>query len=551
MAGRGHKKQSIAEYFSWKAGLYARRSFDDLDDKESNTIVNQKSMSLEKVKEYPDIEIEEYYIDDGYSGTTFDRPSFKEMLKDVVNGKINCIIVKDLSRLGRNYIEVGKYIEDVFPLYNVRFISINDNIDSFKDPESVQNISVAVKNLINDEYAKDISKKVKSAYVTMAKNGKFVSGTPPYGYNLDPEDKHHLIVNNDEAEIVRKIFEMTINGLGRIKICKYLNDNGILCRKELQRRIKRKLTLEPFEIESRYRWSTTQIGRILKNETYLGHLVQCKTGNVSYKIHKLVEKPKEEWIVVENTHEAIIDEKIFKKAQKHIRENKYNITKESEYSIFNRKLHCADCGRAMYKQTDTRGNRKCSNFYCSNYMRTGKICSPHKIQQSVLDKIVMEAIQLQVKLVIELEKTINKLNLNNNLVIKNYEYDIKSLEKKISSIKENKKLSYEEWKFNKIDKNKFVDISNNCDLEIDRINKEIETINVSYLEYKKNMKKNNYWIEHYKRNRKIKKLTKEVIDELIESIQIYENSNIKITFKYNDEYMALLSYINKESDKNE
>ena len=163
-------------------------------------------------------------------------------MRDVVNGKINGIIVKDLSRLGRNHKEVGKYIEEIFPIYDLRIISVNDNVDSFLDPESINSLIVPVKNLMNENYSRDISKKVSSAYETMAKNGKFVAGTPPYGYMLDPEDKHHLIPDESEVEIVKKIFDMALSGKGRIKICKYLNDNGILCRKELQRRIRRDLT---------------------------------------------------------------------------------------------------------------------------------------------------------------------------------------------------------------------------------------------------------------------------------------------------------------------
>ena len=165
------------------------------------------------------------------------------MLQDVVNGKINGIIVKDLSRLGRNHREVGKYIEEVFPVYDIRIISVNDNVDSYLDPDSISSLIVPVKNLMNENYSRDISKKVASAYKVMAKNGEFVAGTTPYGYMLDSENKHHLVIDPDEVDIVKKIFDMALSGSGRPTICKYLNDSGILCRKEIQRRKKRKLTL--------------------------------------------------------------------------------------------------------------------------------------------------------------------------------------------------------------------------------------------------------------------------------------------------------------------
>ena len=236
MAGRGKKKLSKnSTVANWLVGIYTRRSFDDNEDKESNTITNQKEMINSFISKENNMTIVDYYVDDGYTGTTFDRPGFQEMMKDISDGRINTIIVKDLSRLGRNSLEVGKYIEEIFPIYNIRIIAINDNVDSFKRPESINDLMVPIKNLINESYARDISKKVSSAYYTMASNGKYVAGTSPYGYTFDENDKHHLVVDPDEVEIVRLIFNMALKGDGRVKITKYLNDHNILCRKEIQR----------------------------------------------------------------------------------------------------------------------------------------------------------------------------------------------------------------------------------------------------------------------------------------------------------------------------
>ena len=223
MSGRGNKKQSkLNSTKQWYAGVYTRRSFDDLDDNESNTIINQKDMVVDYIKKIPNMTIVDFYSDDGYSGTTFDRPCFKEMFNDVISGRINTIVVKDLSRLGRNHLEVGKYLEQIFPLYDLRVIAINDDIDSFLKPDSIDDFIVPLKNLINETYAKDISKKVSSSYLTMAKQGKYVSGITPFGYKIDPEDKHHLIINEEEVEIVKSIFNMALKGEGRVRICKYL-----------------------------------------------------------------------------------------------------------------------------------------------------------------------------------------------------------------------------------------------------------------------------------------------------------------------------------------
>mgnify|MGYP001046333858 CR=1 FL=1 len=555
MSGRGNKKQSrINSDKKWNVGIYTRRSFDDLDDNESNTIINQKEMLTEYVNNLPNATIVDYYVDDGYSGTTFDRPSFQEMFSDVVSGRINAIIVKDLSRLGRNYIEIGKYLEQIFPQYDLRVIAINDDIDSFLKPDSINNFIVPIKNLINETYSKDISKKVASSYLAMAKSGKFVSGTPPYGYDLDPEDKHHLVINKDEAEVVKKIFEMSLNEDGRVKICKYLNDEGILCRKELQRRIKNNLTLEPFKIKTKYIWSTSTIGRMLVNETYIGNLVQLKTYKKSYKDHREIPKAQEDWIRCDNTHEAIISKTDFNQVQKLIKKNtKTKKKKEVIYSIYNGKLKCFDCGKAMVKQDDYRGNRNISNYFCVSHLYLSKSCSSHKIKTEVLNNTVLESIQLQVKLVIELDKSIKRLFFRSNKgqLETTYKEKIRIAEIKLENLRNKKRDNYKEWKFGSIDKKEYETIQQDIENKINKLNEDIELYNSTYQNTIKRLRKDEYWISHYRRNRKIKKITKEVLDELVESILVKEDGSLIINFKYQDEYIGLLQYIENEGSVKE
>jgi len=552
MAGRGKKKQSKTDLNNrkWIIGFYGRRSFDDGDSNESYTIINQRALIDSFLENKPNIIIYDYYIDDGYTGTNFNRPGFKRMMQDVIDGRINGIIVKDLSRLGRNHKEVGKYIEEVFPIYDLRIISVNDNVDSYLDPESINSLIVPVKNLMNESYSKDISKKVSSAYETMAKNGQFVGGTAPYGYMFDPEDKHHLIPNPDEVVIVKKIFEMALSGNGRIKICKYLNDNGILCRKELQRRKKRKLSLEPYEITSTYYWSTSTIGRMLSSETYIGNLVQLKTKRVTFGEDKYIQKDRDECIYSENTHEAIISKETFFKVQEIVKQNekKKNLPCPTNYSIFRGILKCADCGRAMTKQEDFRGNRQLSNYFCMSYLQISKSCTPHKIRTKDLENTVLEAIQLQIKLVIELEKSLTKLYYKSNQgsIENEYKHNVKITEIKIFNLNEQKRKAYEEWKFNVIEKSKFIKISEEIENKIKQLNEQIEFYTLNYKDKIKKAKKNDYWIGHYKRNRKIKNLSREVLNELIEVIHVSENGNINLKFKYHDEYLNLVNYLESE-----
>jgi DNA invertase Pin-like site-specific DNA recombinase len=555
MSGRGYKKQSknqIAKRI-WLTGGYNRRSFDDGEVAESYTITNQKALIEDFIEDKNDIKIVDYYSDDGYTGTNFERPEFKRLMNDIVNGKINCIIVKDLSRLGRNHREVGKYIEEIFPIYDIRIISINDNVDSYKNPESINSLIVPVKNLMNENYSRDISKKVSSAYKVMAKNGQFVAGTPPYGYMLDPNDKHHLIPDPNEIEIVKKIFDMALNDNGRVKICKYLNNNLILCRKEIQYRKKNKISLDDNNISVKYLWSTSTIGRMLSSETYIGNLVQLKTKKASFGSTKIITKELDDCIRSENTHEPIIDKDIFNQVQKLIRSNEKKKKEPSveKYSIYRGILKCGGCGRAMTKQEDFRGNRCVSNYYCMTYLQVSKSCSPHKIKTSELDSIVLEMIQLHIKLVIELEKSLSKLFFKDNKISieTDYKNNVKIAEIKIDNLKEQKRKYYEDWKFEKIDKNEFVKLSDEIEHKINALNEEIEIHTSTYRETIKKIRKNDYWIGHFKKNRKIKKVSKEVLKELVETIYVMDDGTLEIKFRYQDEYEKLVNFLNEEGEK--
>ena len=554
MAGRKSKKinyKLIRNEQRWKAGIYCRLSSDDGDNAESDSIRNQRELILQYLKNDLNIKIIDYYIDDGFSGTSFTRPDFKRMMKDVVNEKINTIIVKDLSRFGRNYIEVGRYLEQAFPLYNVRFIAINDNIDSYKDPKSINNVIVPFKNLMNDEYARDISNKVKSVYRTKALNGEFVGGTTPYGYKKNPDNKYQLVIDEDEAPNVRLIFQKYLNGEGTLKICKYLNNNKILCRKEIQRRKKRNISLNPAADKIYYNWSKSTIGKILTNETYIGNVVQNRTTSVSYKNHTIIYRPKEEWIVVKDTHEPIIDKNDFERVQEILKSRNYERKPTANLSIYYGKLKCADCGKGMCKMEDHRAGRTYSNYYCRNYKTTSEHCSPHKIRTVDLNHLVLKTILMQVKLVLDVEKAITKLKNNGTEyeLKQNYNYNINKLLNDIEKLKKLKKKSYEDWKLNNITKEEYQTYAKDYEERIQNCNNEINALKNVFNESVKELKKDNYWIEHFRRNKKIKSLTREVINELIDAIYVHEGGNITIKFKYQDEYKQALEFVKSKEEK--
>ena len=556
MTGRNSRRKIIEQNNKkiWKLGVYCRLSSEDGDNAESDSIVNQRELISLFIKKEKDINIVDYYTDDGYSGTSFDRPDFKRMIKDIVNEKINAVIVKDLSRFGRNYIEAGKYLEQIFPLYSTRFIAINDNIDSYKDPKSINNVIVPFKNLMNDEYARDISNKVKSVYKTKALKGEFVGGTTPYGYTKDEKNKYQLVIDKNEAENIKLIFQLYLDGWGQIKICKYLNDNKILGRKEIQRRKKRNISLEPDADNIQYKWSKSTIGKILTNETYIGNVVQNRTTTVSYKNHKVIYRPREEWIVVKNTHEPIISNEDFEKVQEILKSRNYERKPTTNLTIYYGKIKCADCGSGMCKMEDFRGNRVSSNYYCRNYKTTSSNCSPHKIKTSVLNNLVLQTILMQVKLVIDLEKSINKLKDEGRLkeLERAYNYKFNKLENDIDKYKKLKKASYEDWKLDNISKEDFMICSKEYDEQINNLNNEITATRNVYNESIQELKKDNYWIDHFKKNKNIKEVNREIIYELIDTIYVHENENITIKFKYQDEYSKAIELLNsKECDTNE
>lgn len=257
----------------WSVAQYIRLSQEDRDNgeekQESNSVTSQKTILNEYIEERDDLIVYDTYIDDGFTGTDFNRPSFQRLLEDMRNGNINCVIVKDLSRLGRNYIEVGNYIEQVFPLFNIRFIAINDGVDSFKNPASTNTILVPFKNLINDEYARDTSIKIRTSLNAKKKKGEFVGAFPSYGYIKDSKDKHKLVIDQTAAEIVKKIFNWHVNeGLGKIAICHKLNDLGIL-NPTGHKKIELGQNYNNYGIkDNTYTWSPSTIRNILSNEIY-------------------------------------------------------------------------------------------------------------------------------------------------------------------------------------------------------------------------------------------------------------------------------------------
>ena len=370
--------------------LYCRLSKDDLNVGDSDSIVHQRAI-LEKYAEdncFPNIRV---FVDDGYSGVSFDRPGFQEMYKLIEAGKVGIVITKDLSRLGRNYIEVGNYTEFIFPRYSVRYIAINDNYDSlFSD----NNELAPFKNLFNEWYARDTSKKIRSVFKAKAERGERLGTTIPYGYRRDPNSgkECHLLINEETAPVVKMIFAMCAEGIGPCNIAKVLQENKIL-KPTFYRFQKEGKYGTRTDTENPYSWTSRTIADMLDNEIYLGHTINCRTRIASFKDKRTIKVPKEEQLRFENTHEPIIDQETWDIVRK-VREGRIRQTRMGEINKYSGLIYCADCGKKHYFVRGKTVKRENYNFICGNYRKHlgEEKCTPHSIREVVLDEIVLEEI---------------------------------------------------------------------------------------------------------------------------------------------------------------
>lgn len=382
----------------YKVGIYVRLSNEDRRAGESVSIENQKLMLMKHVKEMC-WDLQEIYQDDGFSGTNQNRPAFQRMMADVKQGFINTILIKDLSRLSRNYLEVGNLAEIFLPEHGCELISLNEKLDDM----------MVFRNWFNEQHSKTTSKKVKAAKKICAENGKYLGTYAPYGFKKDLENRHKLIIEDSTALIVRQIFELRASGMSARAITFKLNDDSITPPQvHYFQEVKRK---NPSRTNGL--WNESAIKRILSSEVYIGNLIHGKSGTVSYKNHKIIKKPTEQWIKAENTHEPIISLELWKRVQGLLDKNhKTRIRKDGARNLFSSILYCADCGFKLRGQVERRklkdGSESARPYYtCGNYARSGKnACTIHSISESALATIVSEHIRKHARMVEQNEERI-------------------------------------------------------------------------------------------------------------------------------------------------
>ena len=503
-------------------GIYIRLSRED-DDKnyESESIVNQRSLLLQYAKEN-DLNIYDIYIDDGYSGTNFDRPGFKKLISDIENNKINMVITKDMSRLGRDYICTGELVEKYFPLHNVRYISVADNIDTFLDNSN--NDIAPFKAIMNDFYAKDISKKIRFSLKAKMKEGKYIGGRAPFGYNKDPKDKNHLIINSEQSIIVKRIFEMCLSGKTPFKISKQLTNENI------------KTPAEYYDFNWNNNrnlhygvWHSKTIRDILTNRTYTGDLVQNKKNKVNYKIKKINKNNPQDYIVVENTHDPIIDKNTFYEVQKRLPKN-VGRSEKKEYHLLDGLLYCGDCGHRISVTPRRKKDNRC--YTICNYYRTyinDKVCTTHSNNYDILEKVILGTLKKYCLKYIDKknikDKVINSLSNNSEFSIKK---EIDNLIKEINQINRNLDTIYIDKLNENINNEQYKRIKNRLELDLDNKHKKYNEL-INQLNYRFNDKNKNISINRYvDKILSMNLLTRELMVNLIERIEIFEDKRINI-----------------------
>lgn len=532
----------LKSHNSFLAAIYLRLSSDDGDKAESDSIRNQRSLLQDFVSKHSELSLIEEYVDDGYSGANFERPAFQRMMEDVRNHKINCIIVKDLSRLGRNYIETGRYLEKIFPVLGVRFIAVNDHYDSADTKNDADQIIVPFKNLINDAYCRDISMKIRSQLEIKRKKGEFTGSYASYGYAKDPVDKNHLVIDEYAAEIVRFIFNMKMDGYSADRIAMKLNEMGVLTPMEYKRSCGFNYTCG-FRSYKDAKWCATSVLRILKNELYVGTMVQGKTRKINYKVKVCMDVRPEDWVRVEGTHEPIVSREIFECVQNLMKLDTRTSPEEEMIYIFSGLLRCGDCGQNMVHRVVKKKGKQYRYYHCSTY-KNKEGCTSHNISDAKLQKVVLEAIQKQIALLVQADAIMAQIeNIpQQQFGVKLLDSQIRTLNAEVQKYKDLRNNLYQDMVDGIITREEYRDIKQTFTRKMERAEESIRELETKKRRLLSNEMRTQKWVEEFKNCRNIESLDRKVTVMLIKRIVIYSSDRIEIHFNHADEMAELISY---------
>ena len=527
----------------YDADLYLRLSREDGDKAESESIAGQRDLLLSFLEKRPEIRLHSIRVDDGYSGVNFDRPDFIKMMESVKNKEVNCIIVKDFSRFGRNFIESGKYIERIFPAIGLRFISINDNYDSLRPRTSADNLLVPVKNLMNDAYCRDTSIKIRSQLAIKRKKGECIAPFAVYGYRKDPEQKNRLLVDEIAAQTVLDIFKRKLEGYSAQAIADWLNDLGVLSPMEYKRYIGSSFS-SPFKRNAQSKWTAVAVLRILKNPVYIGTLVQGKRSTPNYKIKKLIDVPQERWITVENTHEPIVSRETFDNVAKILLTDTRTPPQTEVVLPLAGLLYCGDCGRSMTRKNNSSPEKPYYYYICSgSKKKTG--CTSHSIRDRLLEDAVLCAIQEHIRCVLDLETTLQAIHdlPSTTRAVKKSDERLTAKRAEIEKYQSNKLRLHEDYTDGILSREDYRAFGNRYDDKIQEAENAVFKLEQEIEQLANGVSGGQQWIDYFKAHENIGGLDRKLAVELIDRITVFEGQKIHIQFKFQAEFDRLSAFI--------
>lgn len=527
----------------YRASIYLRLSKEDGDKIESDSIGNQRDLINNFLLDKADIQVVSERVDDGYSGATFDRPSLKQMLADVEYGVIDCIIVKDLSRFGRNFVEVGRYVDQVFPRLGVRLISINDNFDNVNGRTSSDNVLLPFLNLINDAFCRDISIKVRSQLEVKRKKGDFIGSFAVYGYLKDPLDRHKLVIDDYAANVVRDIFKWKIGGQSQQRIANKLNEMGILSPMEYKRFCGMDYRTG-FGVNSQGKWSAVAVGRILKDECYIGTLVQGKRTTPNHKVKKVIYKASEEWVRVENSHEPIITCEDFETVNHLLKQDTRVAPKRETVYTFSGLLFCGDCKQGMVRNSSCK-NGKTYYAYICGMNRTKKKCSSHRISEPYINEGVLLALKQHIANIVQVDKVLTYLETlpYQQKEVQKFDKQIIAKQEEIERYNRLKTSLYESMVDGILVKAEYLEMKTVYDRKKQDAKAALLKLKDETEKLLQNHTEENEWIEKFKIYQNIDSIDRRIAVNLIDKIYVYEDKRIEIVFKYQYSYNQAVAFI--------
>jgi len=536
---------------NYDVGIYCRLSRDDHNGTlESMSIANQRQVLVDYVTE-KGWTLRDCYIDDGYTGTNFDRPDFKRMIHDAEIGKIDCIITKDLSRLGRNYVEAGYYTEEYFIEHDIRFIAINDGIDTMHDNNDI----AAFHHVLNEFYPKQVSKKVRQVKKKSAEQGKFMGSQAPYGYMKSPEDKHILIIDEDAAIVVRRLFNEFANGDSARMIADKLNSEGVSTPRFYHYE---KLGKTNPLTEEKNVWGSATILQLLRNQVYIGNMVQGKRQVVSFKTKKMRQVSPENWIVVENTHVPLVDKSLWERVQEKLSKHHKKIrrTKNENVGLFSGIVKCSDCNMPLAYMRKQLKDREKGVYRCSRYNNNGSgACSSHYIDEEYISAFVLDDIRNYAQLAVEkreelAEKLYRALKKTNSSEISTLKSKVKSIENRLFEINDRIKNLYEDKCLGKIPEDVALSLMQNFTSEKTELETKLPALKNKLVNMDETVGNINEWLNMISAYENITELDREIVCGLVESVTVFEKdrSTTPVTQEVKIEYRFIKNLLQNEKE---